>query len=189
MTEHATPELGGAAAHGSIEGQMNHPRHPAARRAGTGRAGDFNFLAGRWSIKNRRLKTRWSGTGDWEEFDGEATCFTVLGGLGSIEELCIPPGQPRGLGIRLLDTGTGLWSDYWSSSGSGVVMPPPMTGVFEGGVGTFVATDDRDGDIPIHSRGVWDRITPTGCRWHQAFSRDGGRTWEDNWFMDWTRIG
>jgi hypothetical protein len=179
----ATPAAAG------IEGQPNQPRYPSSRKAGTGRAGDFDFLAGRWAIKNRRLKTRWTGAGDWEEFSGEATCYTVLGGLGSIEELQIPPGQARGLGIRLLDTGTGLWSDYWSASGSGVVMPPPMTGGFEGGVGTFVATGDRDGDIPIHSRGVWDRITPTSCRWHQAFSRDGGRSWEDNWFMDWARIG
>lgn len=154
----------------------------------TGRAGDFDFLAGRWAIRNRRLKTRWAGASDWEDFDGDATCHTVLGGLGSIEELRIPPGQPRGLGIRLLNTGTGVWSDYWVQSGSGLVLPPPMTGVFADGVGTFTATGDMDGDIPIHSRGVWDRITPHSCRWHQAFSRDGGATWEHNWFMDWTRI-
>ncbi len=47
---------------------------------------------------------------------------------------------------------------------------------------------DSDGDIPVHSRGVWDRITPTSCRWHQAYSRDGVKTWEDNWFMDWNRV-
>jgi hypothetical protein len=64
-----------------------------------------------------------------------------------------------------------------------------MTGVFEGGVGNFIAAHDRGGDIPIHSRGVWDRITPASCRWHQAFSRDGARAWEDNWLMDRTRVG
>jgi hypothetical protein len=155
---------------------------------GTGRAGDFDFLQGSWSIENRRLKQRGVGSNDWEEFAGESTCYTVLGGLGSVEELRIPVGQPRGLGIRLLDVNTGLWSDYWTSSGSGLVMPPPMFGNFEGGVGTFIATNDRDGDVPIHSRGVWDQITPTSCRWRQAFSRDGGKTWEDNWFMRWRRI-
>lgn len=153
----------------------------------TGRAGDFDFLAGSWTIKNRRLTTRWVGSDDWELFDGDATCWTVLGGLGSIEELRIPAGQPRGLGIRLLDTDKGLWSDHWVGSGQGVIVPSPMWGEFNNGVGTFIATDDRDGDIAIHSRGVWDRITATSCRWHQAFSRDGGATWEDNWFMDWTR--
>ncbi len=155
----------------------------------TGRAGDFDFLAGSWRIDNRRLKTRWLGRDDWETFDGDAACRTLLGGVGSIEELRIPPGQPRGLGLRLLDRDKGLWSDHWLSCGSGVIVPAPMWGAFDAdGVGTFIATDDRDGDIPIHSRGVWDRITPTSCRWHQAFSRDGGVTWEDNWFMDWTRV-
>jgi hypothetical protein len=155
--------------------------------AATGRAGDFDFLAGSWRIANRRLKQRWTANPEWELFDGDSTCWSVLGGLGSIEDLRIPAGQPRGLGIRLLDTKRGLWSDHWSSSASGVVSPP-MWGSFEGGVGSFIATDESDGDIAIWSRGVWDRITPTSCRWHQAFSRDGGQTWEDNWFMDWTRV-
>ena len=158
--------------------------------AAKGRPGEFDFLAGRWTIKNRRLRTRWAGSEDWELFDGEATCWTVLGGLGSIEELSIPPGQPRGLGIRLLDTERGQWSDHWVGRGGGVIAPTPMWGGFDdSGAGTFIATDDRDGDIAIWSRGVWDRITPTSCRWHQAFSRDEGRTWEHNWFMDWTRAG
>jgi hypothetical protein len=155
--------------------------------AGTGRGGDFRFLDGTWRISNRRLKQRWVGCTDWELSDGESTCWTALGGLASIEELRIPADHHRGLGIRLLDTAKGLWSDYWTSSGSGLITPVPMFGVFADGVGTFTATGEFDGEIPIHSRGVWDCITPTSCRWHQAFSRDGGKTWEDNWFMDWVR--
>ena len=163
---------------------------PAPSSRGTARAGDFDFLAGRWSIKNRRLKQRWVPLAqqEWETFDGDSHCWTVLGGLGSIEELRIPVGQPRGMGIRLLDRDKGLWSDYWVANGTGEIVPPPMWGAFKDGAGTFIATGERDGDIAIHSRGVWDRITSTSCRWHQAFSRDGGATWEDNWFMEWTRI-
>jgi hypothetical protein len=67
-----------------------------------------------------------------------------------------------------------------------VLSPPPLTGGFEGGVGTFLADDEDDGK-PIQVRGVWDRITPTSCRWHQATSRDGGKSWVHDWFMDWTR--
>ena len=63
---------------------------------------------------------------------------------------------------------------------------PGTTGVFVNGVGTFIA-DDVDGDRPIKVRGVWDRITPKSCRWHQGLSRDGGKTWQEDWFMDWTR--
>jgi hypothetical protein len=35
-------------------------------------------------------------------------------------------------------------------------------------------------------RFIWTR-GPTP-RWEQAFSEDGGRTWETNWVMDYTRI-
>jgi hypothetical protein len=156
---------------------------------GPARRGDFDFLAGHWRITQRRLKTRWVGSADWEHFEGESSCWTTLGGLGSIEELRLTATEFRGLGIRLLDTQRGLWCDYWASSGSGLISPTPMLGGFDQGVGTFIATDDHDGEMAIHSRGVWDRITPTSCRWQQAFSRDGGRSWEDNWFMDWVRVG
>jgi hypothetical protein len=64
---------------------------------------------------------------------------------------------------------------------------PGQTGSFENGVGIFGA-DDMDGDKPIKIRGTWDQITPTSCRWSQAVSRDGGRTWDENWVMQWTRV-
>lgn len=149
-----------------------------------GKPGDFEFLAGSWSISHRRLKS--PAGKDWDEFKGEATCWSILGGVGSIEELRIPARNFSGMGLRLLDVENRLWSDFWVNARSGVLTTPGATGAFENGVGTFLA-EDVDGDRPITVRGVWDRITPTSCRWHQAISRDGGKTWEGNWFMDWVR--
>jgi hypothetical protein len=150
-----------------------------------GKPGDFNFLAGEWKIHHRRLKT--PGTDDWDEFEGEATCWTILAGVGSVEELRIPARNFSGMGLRLLDVEKREWSDFWVNAKSGVLTTPGTTGVFIDGAGTFVA-DDMDGDKPIKVRGVWDRITPTSCRWHQALSYDGGKTWLGQWFMDWTRV-
>lgn len=149
-----------------------------------GKVGEFNFLAGTWKIRHRRPKGT-DGT-TWDEFSGEATCWTVLGGAGSIEELRIPSRNFSGLGIRLLDQEKHLWTDFWVSGSSGVLAPPGTTGSFQDGVGTFVA-DDVDGQTPIKVRGVWDRITPTSCRWSQAISRDGGATWREDWVMHWVR--
>ncbi len=148
-----------------------------------GKPGDFDFLAGNWSIKHRRLKA----PGDWDLFDGEATCWTILGGVGSVEELRIPARSFAGMGLRLLDVGNKIWSDFWVNAKSGVLTTPGLTGAFQDGAGVFVA-DDVDGDRPIKVRSVWDRITPKSCRWHQAVSYDAGKTWAENWNMDWTRI-
>lgn len=149
-----------------------------------GAPGDFDFLAGEWRIAHRRLKA----PGEWDAFAGEATCWTILAGVGSVEELRIPARNFSGMGLRLLDVNARVWSDYWVNGKSGVLGAGGQTGGFANGVGTFGA-DDMDGDKPIKVRGVWDRITPTSCRWRQGVSYDAGRTWQDNWFMDWTRVG
>lgn len=154
----------------------------AAATPPAGKAGDFDFLAGEWRIQHRRLKS----ADEWDEFVGEATCFSILGGVGSVEELRIPARNFSGMGLRLLDVGTKVWNDFWVNAAGGVLTTPGQTGYFEDGVGTFSA-DDVDGDQPIKVRGVWDRITPSSCRWQQAVSRDGGKTWEINWSMDWQR--
>jgi len=67
-----------------------------------------------------------------------------------------------------------------------VLTPPPAWGSFVAGVGTW-DTDDKDGDTLVIYRGVWDQITPSSCRWFQAASRDGGKSWQESWVMHWTR--
>lgn len=155
----------------------------AAAEPAEGRAGDFNFLAGEWRISHRRLQPE---TGEWDEFTGEATCWTILNGAGSIEELRIPARNFAGVGIRLFETDRKIWSDFWVNAKSGVLTTPGLTGTFRNGEGVFEA-DEMDGDHPIKVRGTWDRITPTSHRWYQTVSRDGGKTWQANWYMEWVR--
>ena len=74
-----------------------------------------------------------------------------------------------------------------------MLTPPGMPGSFEEGGAdaregrSFADETDEQGKSML-VRGVWDRITATGCRWHQAVSRDGGRSWETHWLMDWRRV-
>jgi hypothetical protein len=147
-----------------------------------GKPGDFDFLAGEWRIRHQWLR---NGK-DWETFDGEATCWTILGGVGSVEELRIPARDFNGMGLRMLDVGRRVWSDHWVNAKSGVVTTPGQSGSFENGAGIFYTRDTEDGKPAIYA-GIWDRITANGCRWRQAASYDDGRTWAQNWIMDWTR--
>lgn len=152
-----------------------------ANAAGRAATGDFAFLTGEWRIANRMKQAE-----NWIEFRGEATVHAALAGNASIEELRIPARNFSGIGLRLYDAAAGAWNDHWIN-GQARTVGGPMAGTFENGVGTFLA-DDTDGERPIKARGVWDRITPNSCRWRQGISRDAGATWEDTWFMDWTRV-
>ena len=156
---------------------------PSARHPG--RPGEFDFLTGSWNVSHR--KRRKPATEDWDDFKGEATVHGILAGVGSVEELRIPARNFSGMGLRLLDLEKKVWSDFWVNAKSGVLTTPGTTGYFENGVGLFVSDDEHEGK-PIRIRGVWDRITATSCRWYQGVSRDGGKTWEDDWFMDWVRV-
>jgi hypothetical protein len=157
-------------------------RAEAKKPVATGKPGDFDFLTGNWKIHNQKPKD-----GGVEEFEGEATVFSILGGLASIEELRIPARNFSGMGLRLLDVERKLWADFWVNSKSGVLTPPPAWGSFVDGVGIWDG-DDKDGETPIIVRGAWDQITPKSCRWYQAVSRDDGKTWTENWIMNWTRV-
>jgi hypothetical protein len=146
-----------------------------------GKPGDFDFLAGEWRIAHRRPRKE----GGWDEFEGEATCWTILGGVGSVEELRIPARNFSGMGLRLLDVEKKIWSDHWVNARSGVLTLPGQTGGFVDGAGVFRA-EDEDAGQRIVILGIWDEITPRSCRWRQRISRDGERTWVDDWIMHWT---
>lgn len=151
-----------------------------------GKPGDFAFLEGNWKIQNRRLK---QGTvSEWDEFEGEATCWSILDGAGSIEELRIPARDFYGMGLRLLDRNQETWNDFWVNAKSGALNGPPQSGRFQNGAGIFVAQETEHG-LRIQVRGVWDQVTPESCRWTQSVSRDNGKTWQDNWVMTWQRVG
>lgn len=149
-----------------------------------GKPGDFDFLHGSWRISHAR---RPSGAAEWDRFEGEATCWSILGGVGSVEELRIPARSFSGMGLRLLDVEARVWSDFWVNAKSGVLTSPGQTGSFENGAGLFASTYEENGKV-MTAIGVWDRITPTSCRWRQAVSADGGKSWEQNWIMDWQRV-
>jgi hypothetical protein len=70
---------------------------------------------------------------------------------------------------------------------NGTELQPPLVGKFENGIGTFFADDTFNGQA-IRVRFIWNEITEDSARWEQAFSPDGGATWEVNWVMWFKRM-
>jgi hypothetical protein len=155
--------------------------------APTGDVHDFEFLVGRWTVQHRRLKGRLVGSTEWEEFAGTSVLWQTLGGEGTVDDnlLELPSGTYRAVGIRAFDARTRQWSIWWLDARSPTI-EPPVRGGFRDGVGTFLGDDTLDGR-PITVRFRWSQITPTSAHWDQAFSPDGGVTWETNWEMEFTR--
>jgi hypothetical protein len=146
---------------------------------------DFDFLHGTWDVVNRRLGKLLVGSDDWDEFPATASSHGVFGGAGNFDEIVFPTKGFSGMTLRLFAPGTGQWSLYWANSRDGVLQPP-VAGSFTGGSGEFFGDDEYEGK-PIRVRYTWTEITGDHARWDQAFSVDGGRTWEVNWIMEFTR--
>jgi hypothetical protein len=150
-------------------------------------AGGFDFLHGAWTVRHRRLVERLAGCDEWQEFGGSIDCRPLLGGLGNIDDnlIDLPAGAYRAVTLRWFDPASKDWTIHWID-GRAPAIDPPMVGSFADGVGTFFGKDELDGR-PVDIRFVWDRITPSSARWHQAFAWAGTGEWETNWIMDFRR--
>src|ERR1700682_2386083 len=150
---------------------------------------DFDFEIGTWKTHLRRLLHPLSGSTTWVEYQGTTVVRKVWNGRANLVELVAdgPAGHFEGLNLRLYNPQSHQWSLNFASSKSGV-MNQPTIGGFKNGRGEFFDQETFN-DRAIFVRFVISDITPNSCRFEQAFSDDGGKTWEVNWIATDTRIG
>jgi hypothetical protein len=128
------------------------------------------------------------GSHEWEDFDAEVECRPLPRDNGNTDTY-VTDHWPNyaGASFRFFDRATQRWSIYWASNRSGVLEPPVWGGFDAAGIGVFEGEDRLDGK-PIRVRYTWSRTRTDSPRWEQAFSADGGKTWETNWRMDFDRL-
>ncbi|HEV8241992.1 MAG TPA: hypothetical protein VGS57_21685 [Thermoanaerobaculia bacterium] len=149
---------------------------------------DFDFEIGTWKTDVRLLTKPLSGSNDWIEMHGTTVVSKVLGGRANLVELEAdhPGGHFSGLSLRLYDPRSRQWSLNFSNAKNGTLATPTI-GAFVNGRGEFYDQELFDG------RAIFVRffITPIDAdtiRFEQAYSADGGRTWEVNWSATDTRV-
>lgn len=149
---------------------------------------DFDFEFGKWKCHNRRLLHPLTGSNEWVEFDATITAQPIWNGRANMDELeaDTPSGHIEGMTVRLYNPKTHQWSIYWATQKNGEFSLPPTVGSFKNGRGEFYDQEDFNGKH-ITVRYLWTVPTPDTARWEQAFSTDGGKTWETNWTMQGTR--
>lgn len=152
---------------------------------------DFDFDLGRWITHTRRLRhplTGSTGSKDWFEMSGITTVKPVWDGAANLATLESdgPTGHLQLLALRMYNPQTHQWSLNFANSNVGVPSVP-MVGEFKDGVGEFYDQEDYNGRSILVRFRMWS-ISPNSAQSEQAFSPDGGKTWETNWINRYTRI-
>jgi hypothetical protein len=148
---------------------------------------DFDFEIGTWKTHLKRLVHPLTGSTTWIELDGTSIIRKVWNGRANLVELEVdgPSGHVEGLSLRLYNPQSRQWSLNFANSSDGT-MSVPTIGEFRNGRGEFFDQETLNGRA-IYVRNVFADITPDSYRFEQAFSNDGGKTWEVNWIAIDTR--
>lgn len=148
---------------------------------------DFDWELGTWKVKISRLQKPLTGSTTWTELNGTVVCRKVWDGKGNLAEVTVdaPTGRLEFLALRLYNPQSRQWTNTFSGSGDGK-MGVPMYGAFKNGRGEFYDHEIFNGKF-IFDRNSFFDITANSISFEQAFSEDGGKTWEANWLMTFTR--
>jgi hypothetical protein len=150
---------------------------------------DFDFHFGTWKTHIRRLVHPLSGSTTWVELDGTVTTRKVWDGRANLEELEAGNATThfKGLTLFLYNPESHQWSQNFASINSGTLSQTPLIGEFKDGRGELFDQETFNGRT-ILVRFVWSDITPDSHHVEQAFSDDGGKTWEPNFVATLTRV-
>jgi hypothetical protein len=149
---------------------------------------DFDFDFGIWKTHSSRLLHPLTGSKEWVDLDGVTKVGKIWNGRANLAEVNVDGanGPMHLLALRTYNPATGEWYVNFASTDVGMLGTP--------GVGTF-----KNGRIdfydqePINDRFVLVRFSiwndaPGKAQSEQAFSDNGGKTWEVNWKTSYTKI-
>lgn len=143
---------------------------------------DFNWEIGTWRTEVQVLADPLAESPDeWLRFTGTSTVRPLQDRRANVVELKVsgPDGRIDALNLRLYEPQAQRWSLTFVNMRDGL-LTPAVYGGFRDGVGEFYG-DDQLGGRPIKVRFLVSRTGHDEARFEQAFSADGGTTWETNW--------
>lgn len=148
----------------------------------------FDWEFGDWNLKVKRLKDPLTGSTTWSELSGTVSQRRIWNGKANLAEVIAAGGstQLEFLALRLYNPQTSQWALYFASSSDGA-LSVPMFGEFKNGVGEFYDQEMFKGRA-ILVRFTFPASTSRSGSSEQAFSNDGGKTWETNWINTYTKV-
>ena len=150
---------------------------------------DFDWEIGSWTTNVRVRTNPLSGKpAEWAQYVGVSVVKPLLDGRANFVELSVQSsaGRIEGGSFRLYNPKARQWSLNYANLRSGM-LTAPVYGGFDGkGRGVFYGQDMLDGRA-ILVRFVIAQVSRKEAHFEQAYSADGGATWEDNWIAVDTR--
>jgi hypothetical protein len=159
---------------------------PVNSRSG---AHDFDWEIGTWTTTVRDRGNPLSGAApQWIKYVGTSVVKPLLDGRADFVELSVAgeSGKIEGGSLRLYGAQSGQWSLNYANLRNGLLTSPVYGGFDATGRGLFYGPDTLNGRA-ILVRFAITKISANEARFVQAYSADGGVTWEDNWIATDTR--
>jgi hypothetical protein len=148
---------------------------------------DFDFDIGTWKTHSSRLMHPLSGAKDWKELDGGTVVTRIWGGRANLAEFEAdgPAGHIELLSLRWYNPSSHQWNLDFATTATGTLGVPGV-GEFHDGRGDFYDTESINGRSVLVRFSIWG-VSADTAQSEQAFSTDGGQTWEVNWVNRYTR--
>jgi hypothetical protein len=150
---------------------------------------DFDFEIGTFKSHSTRLLNPLTGSTKWIETDGTTVVNRIWGGRANLADVHIePPSGPIDfLALRWYSPTAGQWFLAFANAANGT-LGVPMAGIFKNGRVDFYDAEPVDGKATLVHFAIWPTSENSGAS-EQAFSPDGGQTWEVNYKTQYTRVG
>jgi hypothetical protein len=147
----------------------------------------FDFEFGHWKMHLSRRMNPLTGSDTWVAYDGTSIVNKVWNGAANLGEIELdgPAGHIEGLSLRVFNPQSRQWNVHFANSATGV-LGEAMIGGFSNGRGEFYDQEMFNGKS-IFVRFIFSDMRENAFKLEQAFSDDGGKTWETNWIASFTR--
>ncbi len=149
---------------------------------------DFDFDLGTWKTHSSRLMRPLTGSTEWADMDGLTVVSKIWGGRANLAEYKAdgPASHVELLSLRWYNPEAHQWNLDFATPGVGTLGIPGV-GEFRKGRGDFYDQEEINGKYILVRFSIW-RTSADTAQSEQAFSDDGGKTWEVNWINKYTRL-
>jgi hypothetical protein len=149
---------------------------------------DFDFDFGAWKTHSSRLLHPLTGSTTWADMDGITVVKKIWGGRANMAEYKAdgPAGHVELISLRWYNPAAHQWNLDFATPNVGT-LGVPAVGEFKNGRADFYDEEPLNGKAILVRFSIW-RITDDTAQSEQAFSEDGGKTWEVNWVNKYARL-